>query len=181
MRPLHGINSHERLPASPTWAVVGQALYSRIMSRRLRRVRVLIVFAVAACTLHDVADSESVGPMPLSEDRRPLLQAELDSTLQALVDDARADLVQRLERQQLDAQNVAMLRAERVTWRSAALGCPLPDRGYKMVLTPGVLIRLRAAGTTYEYHSTFRGPPFLCEPPGRIETPAPGGHSQDPT
>jgi hypothetical protein len=124
--------------------------------------------------------------MPQSKDKRPLLQAELDPTLQALVADARADLIQRLERQQLDAQNIMaqniiIVRAERVTWRSAALGCPLPDRRYKMVLVPGVLILLRAAGTSYEYHSTLRGPPFLCEPPGRIETPAPGNHSQDPT
>jgi hypothetical protein len=181
MRLLHGIDSHQRLPASPTWAVVGQALYSRIMSRRLRQAWVLIVLAIVSCDLQDVTDSESVGSTSQSKDTRPLLQAELDSTLQALVDDARADLVRRLARQQIDAQHVAVLQAERVTWRSAALGCPLPDRGYKMVLTPGVLIRLRAAATTYEYHSTLRGPPFLCEPPGRIETPAPGGHSQDPT
>ena len=119
--------------------------------------------------------------MPHSKDKRPLPQAQLDASLQALVDDARADLIQRLERQQLDAQNIMMLRAERVTWRSAALGCPLPDRGYKMVLMPGVLILLRAAGINYEYHSTLRGPPFLCEPPGSIETPAPRNHSLDPT
>jgi hypothetical protein len=119
--------------------------------------------------------------MPQSKDKRPLPQAELDSTLQALVDDARADLIQRLERQQLDAENIKMLRAERVTWRSPALGCPLPDRAYQMVLAPGVLILLRIAGTNYEYHSTLRGPPFLCEPPGRIESPAPSNHSLDPT
>ena len=151
------------------------------MSRRLRRACVLVVFAVASCDLHDVANSESVGLMPQSKDKRPLPQAELDSTLQALVDDARADLIQRLERQQLDAENIKMLRAERVTWRSPALGCPLPDRAYQMVLAPGVLILLRIAGTNYEYHSTLRGPPFLCEPPGRIESPAPSNHSLDPT
>jgi hypothetical protein len=149
------------------------------MSRRWPWV--LIVFAVASCDLHEVADTESIALMPQSKDKRPLRQAELDSTLQALVDVARADLIQRLEHQQLDAQNITMVRAERVTWRSAALGCAQPDRGYQMVLAPGVLIQLRAAGTSYEYHSSLRGPPFLCEPPGRIETPAPGNHSLDPT
>ncbi len=151
------------------------------MSRRLRRVWAPIVFAVGSCSWHVVADSESLDPMPQSKDTRPILQTELDSTLQALVDDARTDLIQRLEVQQLDAQTIRLLRAERVTWRSAALGCPLPDRGYQMVLTPGVLILFRAAGTNYEYHSTLRGPPFICEAPGRIETPAPGNHSLDPT
>ena len=153
----------------------------RILSRRLRRVWAPIVFAVASCSCHAVADPESLGPTPQSKDTRPILQAELDSTLQAMVDDARADLTQRLEGQQLDAQSIRLLRAERVTWRSAALGCPLPDRGYQMVLAPGVLILFRAAGTSYEYHSTLQGPPFICEPPGRIETPAPGNQSQDPT
>lgn len=151
------------------------------MSRRLRWPWVPIVFAVASCDFHEVAVSEPIALMPQSKDKRPLPPVGLDSTLQALVDVARADLIQRLERQQRDAQNIMVLRAERVTWRSGALGCPLPDRGYKMVLAPGVLILLGAAGTSYEYHSTLGGPPFLCEPPGRIETPAPGNHSLDPT
>jgi hypothetical protein len=151
----------------------------RIMSRRWPSV--LIVFALASCDLHEVADSESIPLMPQSKDRRPLLQADLDSTLRALVDVAQADLIQRLERQKLDDKNIKMVRAERVTWRSGALGCPQPDRAYKMVLAPGVLILLSAAGTNYEYHSNPGGPPFLCEPPGRIETPAPGNHSLDPT
>jgi len=105
----------------------------------------------------------------------------MDAKLQALVDIARADLLERLAPRKLDAQHFKVVQAERVTWRSGALGCPMPDRGYMMVLTPGVLIRLHADGTTYEYHSTLRGPPFLCEPPGRIETPAPRDHSLDPT
>ena len=151
------------------------------MSRRFRRVWAPIVFAAASCSCQAVADPESLESMPQSKDTRPILQTELDSTLQALVDDARTDLIQRLEVQQLDAQTIKLLRAERVTWRSAALGCPLPDRGYQMVLTPGVLIVFRAAGTNYEYHGTLQGPPFICEAPGRIETPAPGNHSQDPT
>jgi hypothetical protein len=103
----------------------------------------------------------------------------MDSTLQAIIDQARADLLDRLANRSVTAGDVKDLVARRVTWRSSALGCPMPDRGYKMVLTPGVLIRLGAAGAVYEYHSTLRGPPFLCEPPGRIETPAPGEYLQD--
>jgi len=119
--------------------------------------------------------------MPQSKDKRPVQQAKLDAKLQSLVDVARADLIERLGRQQLDTQNILVSRAERVTWRSGALGCPQPDRGYKMVLVPGVLIQFRVAGTLYEYHGNPTGPPFLCEPPGRIETPAPRNHAQDLT
>jgi len=101
--------------------------------------------------------------------------------MQQFVDAARADLIHRMEQDKADDLDIKVLQAERVTWRSSALGCPLPDRGYKMVLTPGILIVLRAGGTDYEYHSTLRGPPFLCEPPGRIETPAPRDNALDPT
>jgi hypothetical protein len=162
-------------------AVVARVLYIRIMLRRLRHVQVLIVFAIVSCDLHDVTGPESAAPAPHSRGTYPSLPAATDPALQALVDVATADLLKRLSGQQVRAEDVSVLQAERVTWRSAALGCPMPDRGYKMVLAPGALIRLRAAGTTYEYHSSLRGPPFLCEPPGRIETPAPGGDSRDPT
>jgi hypothetical protein len=151
------------------------------MSPRRRWAGLLILLAVASGDLQVYADSGSNELMPQTKGRHPVLRTELDSTLQGLADEARADLIQRFERQQADVENITLLRAERVTWRSAALGCPLPDRGYKMVLVPGVLILFRAAGTSYEYHSTLRGPPFLCEAPARIETPAPGNHSQDPT
>jgi hypothetical protein len=101
------------------------------------------------------------------------------SNLQRLVEAATADLVDRFAKQKSDPGEVKVLQADHVTWRSSAAGCPQPDRSYMMVLTPGVLIRLRAAGAVYEYHSTLRGPPFLCEPPGKIETPAPGNSSLD--
>lgn len=102
--------------------------------------------------------------------------------MQSRVDAATTDLMERLRKQQIDATGkVAVIQAEHVTWRSSAAGCSQPDRGYMMVLTPGVLIRLRAAGKVYEYHGTLRGTPFLCEPPGRIESPAPRNSSLDPT
>ena len=151
------------------------------MSQWLRKAGVLIVFAVGSCDLQDAAEPESVVAMPQSKHKRPLPRVEMDQKLQTLADIARTDLLERLSSKQLDAEQVAVVQAERVTWRSAALGCPQPDRGYMMVLTPGVLIKLRVGKTTYEYHSTLAGPPFLCEPPGRIETPAPRNHSLDPT
>ena len=127
------------------------------------------------------ADPEPAGAAPRYGDTHPLPPTKPDPTLQSLADAARVDLLDRLAERQVDADHVTIVDARRVTWRSAALGCPMPDRAYQMVLTPGVLIRLLAGGDMYEYHSSLRGPPFLCEPPGRIETPAPGGDSRDPT
>ncbi|MEL7186281.1 MAG: hypothetical protein AAFN50_07580 [Pseudomonadota bacterium] len=102
-----------------------------------------------------------------------------DATLDKLVAGATEDLVARQARGTVKPGDVDVLEARHVTWRSSAVGCPMPDRGYLMVLTPGVLIRLRVGAEIFQYHSTPRGPAFLCEPPGTIETPAPGDHSQD--
>jgi hypothetical protein len=156
-------------------------MYSGAMLRRLRHARALILFAMVSCGMNNAADSSAVEPPPKTGDTRPLPPPKPDPELQPLVDAARTDLVERLAARQIGDTDLKTLAAQRVTWRSAALGCPMPDRAYQMVLVPGVLIRLLAAGETYEYHSTLRGPPFLCEAPGRIETPAPGGDARDPT
>ncbi len=99
----------------------------------------------------------------------------MDAELKGMVEHAVADLKKRRGPATLADDEIRVLRAERVTWRSAAAGCPLPDRGYLMVLTPGVLIVLRTREAVFEYHATRGGTPFLCEPPATIETPAPPG------
>lgn len=151
------------------------------MSRHNLRTSILIALSVASCSAPDGVANETPEPQATSSDKRTLPAASKNPSVQALVDQATADLVGRLEQQKIDAADVLTLQSEQVMWRSSAAGCPKPDRGYMMVLTPGVLIRLRAAGQVYEYHSTLRGPPFLCEPPARIETPAPRDSSLDPT
>ena len=127
----------------------------------------------------DGAANEVAVQSAAPEDKQTLPEPRKLSNLQRLVEAATADLVDRFAKQKSDPGEVKVLQADHVTWRSSAAGCPQPDRGYMTVLTPGVLIRLRAAGAVYEYHSTLRGPPFLCEPPGKIETPAPGNSSLD--
>ena len=152
------------------------------MSRHILKPSVLIVFLVAACSQPDGVANEVAEQAAATEEKRMLPETSKAPKLQGLVETATADLLARLAKQKVDAAEVKVLQAEHVTWRSSAVGCPQPDRGYLMVLTPGVLFRLRAAGAVYEYHSTLRGPPFLCEPPGKVETPAPPGNSTlDPT
>ncbi len=151
------------------------------MSRHILNTSILIALSVASCSAPDGVANETPEPPEPPMDKRTLPETSKNPSVQALVDTATADLVSRLEQQKIDAADILTLQAEKVTWRSSAVGCRKPDRGYMMVLTPGVLIRLRAAGQVYEYHSTLRGPPFLCEPPARIETPAPRDSSLDPT
>lgn len=67
---------------------------------------------------------------------------------------------------------ITILRAEPVTWRSGAIGCPLPDRSYTQALVDGYRIELAADGGRYWYHGSGDGDPFLCPDP---VDPAPGG------
>jgi len=120
-------------------------------------------------------------PAVKAERKVPMTLTQLDPELRPMVEAAIADLRKRQGPRALAAEDIDVLRAERVTWRSNALGCRMPDRGYLMVLSPGVLIELQARGASYEYHGARKGTPFLCEPPGVVETPAPGGNSRDPT
>lgn len=140
----------------------------------------MIALSVASCSLPDGEADEVPELSAAIEDKRTLPETSKNPTVSSLVDTARADLIHRLEQQKTDPGEVMVLQAKRVTWRSSAVGCPQPDRAYLMVLTPGVLIRLRAAGQVHEYHSTLRGPPFLCDPE-RVESPAPGNADLDPT
>ncbi len=108
-------------------------------------------------------------------------QRPLNAELLAMVEQAITDLRERRGSKTPDTEDIDVMRAEYVTWRSSALGCPKPDRGYLMVLSPGVHIVLRTAGSEYSYHASRKGTPFLCESPGTVETPAPDQNYQDPT
>ncbi|MDX1517345.1 MAG: hypothetical protein R3288_10920 [Woeseiaceae bacterium] len=146
---------------------------------RSRKIALLIAFAAVSCGNQDSTDPKVPGSMPRVKDDRQKPVTTRDAKLQALVDGATADLVTRLASRSVRSEDVEVLEARHVTWRSSAVGCPMPDRGYLMVLTPGALIRLRVGDEVFQYHSTPRGPAFLCEPPGTIETPAPGDPSYD--
>jgi len=82
---------------------------------------------------------------------------------------ARAELATRLG---VDVEALRLLESVPVHWADSSLGCPLPDRGYTQVITPGVLIRFAHGKVVYEYHGGRSGKPFLCEPPATIQRPA---------
>ena len=89
----------------------------------------------------------------------PDLQAAIQS---ALADAARASGV--------DAGQLRLVSAERVTWSDGSLGCPQPGRLYTQALVPGYRIRIEARGELLHYHAGLRGAPVRC-PPGRSSNP----------
>jgi len=102
---------------------------------------------------------------PLGESQRQ----SYDMDLEQQTGFARTDLAGRLG---VPEGELLLLEAATVNWRDSSMGCPLPDRAYTQVITPGVLIRLAHGKVVYEYHGSRRGRPFLCEQPATIEPPA---------
>jgi hypothetical protein len=88
--------------------------------------------------------------------------------LQALIEKAKADLAQRLA---VSANEIGLVEATGVTWPDSSLGCPQKGMLYTQVLTPGYLILLEHAGTTFEYHASSRDYITTCENPS---PPVPG-------
>jgi hypothetical protein len=86
--------------------------------------------------------------------------AESPPDVSDFVASATADLAERLG---VDPAAIGVVLTEQVTWRSSALGCPEPDRGYLDVLTPGQRTVLTYDGIEYHYHGGEQ--PFLCAAP----------------
>jgi hypothetical protein len=56
-------------------------------------------------------------------------------------------------RRGISPERIFLRHAETVTWPDASLGCPLPNRMYAQVLTPGYRLVLTDGITDYEYHT----------------------------
>ena len=84
------------------------------------------------------------------------------SSLQNLIEHAKADLAQRLS---IPATQVTVVDARDVVWSNSSLGCPQPGMMYAEVLTPGYLILLNVDGQGYEYHAGKNSDAFYCANP----------------
>lgn len=73
---------------------------------------------------------------------------------------AKQDLAKQLT---ISVDQISLVEVQEVTWSDSSLGCPQPGMMYTQALVDGYLIRLRAAGKIYEYHSGGNRPPFLCQ------------------
>jgi len=58
---------------------------------------------------------------------------------------------------------VAIMRAESVTWSDGSLGCPRPDVLYTQAIEPGYWVVLQAGEHQLDYRARTRGDFVLCE------------------
>lgn len=156
-----------------TWglAEMPRARGENTQGRIAGRCRLALVTATAAVLLGCGGEPDRGAgdpPPPVGESQRQ----PYDMDLEQQTGFARTDLAARLS---VPEEELRLLEAARVNWRDSAMGCPLPDRAYTQVITPGVLIRLAHGKTVYEYHGSRAGRPFLCEPPATVEPPASTG------
>ena len=56
-----------------------------------------------------------------------------------------------------------LLKAQAVTWRSGALGCPEPGMAYTQALVEGYHVVYEAAGKSWDYRLNQRGYFRLCK------------------
>jgi hypothetical protein len=89
----------------------------------------------------------------------------LDSGLQALIEKAKTDLMQRTA---VSTSQIQIVDTAEVEWPDSSLGCPQPGMSYLQVITPGYRIVLEANGTRYEYHSNKSTLIVFCENPNPI-------------
>ena len=86
----------------------------------------------------------------------------------AEMDDTAAKMVELVTKQllannaALSADEVQVLQATAQQWRDAGLGCPRPGMMYAQVITPGYLIKVKAGGKVYEYHTDTNRAVVLC-------------------
>jgi hypothetical protein len=108
--------------------------------------------------------AESAIPSPanaMSEPQIPPTDSPtIDPGLQNLVDQAKADLAQRLS---IPLTEISLVEARDVVWPDASLGCPQPGMKYKQVPEDGALIVLKVGEAIYEYHIGGSRGLFLCE------------------
>lgn len=109
-----------------------------------------------------VAAPATAAPSPQPPDPPGVtVRPPFDQALEQTVRQAREDLA-RSRRIAPDAIEVVEVR--QVAWPNRGLGCPTPGMEYPEVPVDGLLIRLKADGQTFEYHSGGNRAPIMCEP-----------------
>ena len=131
---------------------------------RWREVFVLVAFAIG-CTSRPPAAPETPGnpTAPTTPVQAPAPSGgapSVNPALRPLVDVAIADLARRLA---IGPEAITVIEARAMVWPDGGLGCPMPGMVYPQVQQEGALLRLRAQGREFVYHSGGSRPPFLCE------------------
>jgi hypothetical protein len=154
----------------------------KTMAHRLKLLKITALIgcvALAACASQPTAipqaaptqapaKSFTAEPLPTvqtSQVETPIMNqvpipTPFDASIQTLIDQAKADLAQRLG---LDPSKIEVVDASSVTWPDASLGCPKPGMAYAQVMVDGMRLRLKTGDTLYDYHSGGNRAPFLCK------------------
>lgn len=104
-------------------------------------------------------DPQLTSPESLLTASAPTRQA-VGAETSAVDDPIAAELVL-LAQQQVAAnlgistRRVRLVSVEATRWADSSLGCPQPDQGYTQIEVDGYRIELRAAETTYIFHTDF--------------------------
>jgi hypothetical protein len=91
----------------------------------------------------------------------------MNPTLESVTEAVLADAAKRTG---LRPSELAVERAEAVTWADGSIGCAEPGMNYTMAPVPGYRIRVRAGKQVLDYHASRRGYFVLC-PAGRSADP----------
>ena len=90
-----------------------------------------------------------------------------DPQLAEAIEAARSELAADLG---VDASEIELETAERVTWRDGSMGCPEPGMSYTQALVDGVRVLLKANSVTYHFHGALGSVPMVCSNP-RVPPP----------
>jgi hypothetical protein len=140
----------------------------------LRRASLaVIVVLLAACsragapTSSAAPASEAPGPsgrpaqsLPAVATVGPSAPTVIGEVPEAILDAILADAAQRSG---VEADDIAVTRAESVTWSDGSLDCPEPGMSYTQALVDGYHVVLDAGGEELDYRVTAAGSFVLCE------------------
>jgi hypothetical protein len=112
-----------------------------------------------------VADEEADGESADESSRRvtPTTAASEQPAAVLMTVPGLADLVALVaEQESIAAADVEVIRAQRVVWSDASLGCPSGGMMYAQVLTDGYWVVLRAGGVDHDFRAALDGEFSLC-------------------
>lgn len=147
-----------------------------LMPRRAQAIAAAtIIIALTACTASQLENEPSISPAPSEADRPtptvPIVQ-RAPSEAPAVIGEVPAEqldaiLADAANRTGAEVAEIAIARAEALTWPDGSLGCPEPGQAYTQALVDGYHVVLDAAGETLDYRATTAGSFRLCEDSGR--------------
>jgi len=135
------------------------------MDRRLVKKRVIPILlasalSVEACAIDQTNVRDAVTPAASQT-------LKMDRAQQ--IEYCEQDLAKKLG---IERSSIKTVKAEQITWRSGALGCPIPGKHYTQGQVSGFRIVFEVNEKKYRYHASAHGTPFYCPRP-RTKKPTP--------